>query len=135
MQSANGITFSFGPSNVSNSVANATVALPAGNFSTLNMLATGVNGFQLSQPVTVTYTDGTSAAFVQSFSDWYVPGGYSGETIAVTMPYRNVYNGTRDARTFQLYAYSFSLNAAKTVKSITLPPTSNVAVLAITAIP
>jgi hypothetical protein len=99
------------------------------------VLATGVNGLQPSQTLTVKYTDGTSTPFVQSFSDWFVSGGYPGETKAVTMAYRDVYNGTRDARTFLLYGYVFALNVAKTVKSITLPANSNVVVLAITAIP
>jgi len=134
-QTVNGIVFNIGPANVPNSVANATVTLPAGNFSALKVLATGVNGLQTSQTVTVNYTDGSSTPFVQSFSDWFVAGGYSGETTAVTMAYRNVYNGTKDARTFLLYGYSFALNVAKTVESITLPANSNVVVLAITAIP
>jgi len=134
-QTVNGTVFNIGPSNVLNSVANATITLPAGNFSALNVLATGVNGLQTSQTATINYTDGTSTPFVQSFSDWFVAGGYPGETTAVTMAYRDVYNGTKDARTFLLYGYSFALNVAKTVKSITLPANSNVVVLAITAIP
>ena len=134
-QTINGTIFNIGPSNVPNSVANATITLPAGSFSALKVLATGVNGFQTSQTVTINYADGSSTPIVQSFSDWFVAGGYPGETTAVTMAYRDVYDGTKDARTFLLYGYSFALNVAKTVKSITLPANSNVVVLAITAIP
>jgi hypothetical protein len=134
-QTVNGTIFNMGPSNVLNSVANAAITLPSGNFSALNVLATGVNGLQASQTVTVNYTDGTSTPFVQSFSDWYVAGGYAGETTALTMAYRNVYNGTRDSRPFMLYGYSFTLNVAKNVKSITLPVNSNVVVLALTLVP
>jgi hypothetical protein len=134
-QTVNGTVFNVGPSNVPNSVANATITLPPGNFSALSVLATGVNGLQTSQTVTLNYTDGTSTPFVQSFSDWFVSAGYPGETKAVTMAYRDVYNGTRDTRTFLLYGYVFALNVAKTVKSITLSANSNVVVLAITAIP
>jgi hypothetical protein len=134
-QTVNGTVFNIGPSNAPNSVANASITLPAGNFSALKVLATGVNGLQTSQTVTVNYTDGSSTPIAQSFSDWFVVGGYPGETTAVSMAYRDVYNGTKDARTFLLYGYSFGLNVAKTVKSITLPANSNVVVLAITAIP
>lgn len=134
-QAVNGAVFNFGPSNTLNSVANATITLPSGNFSSVNMLATGVSGLQPSQTVTVNYTDGTSAPFVQGFSDWFVAGGFAGESPGVTMAYRNVNNGTKDARTFLLFRYSFALNVAKTVKSVTLPANSNVVVLAVTAIP
>jgi len=50
------------------------------------------------------------------------------------MAYRDMQNGTKDNRTFYLYAYSFTLNAAKTVSSITLPSNADVVVLAITAV-
>ena len=134
-QTVNGTVFNFGPPNALNSVANATVTLPARNFSALNLLATGVGGLQPSQTVTVNYTDGTSTPLVQGFSDWFVPGGFSGESPGVTMAYRNIYNGTKDVRPFLLYSYSFALNVAKTVKSVKLPANSNVVVLAVTAIP
>src|SRR5439155_13186617 len=41
-------TFNFGAANVLNGVRNKIVTLPAGQFSTLLLLATGVNGDQLS---------------------------------------------------------------------------------------
>lgn len=134
-QTVNGTIFSFGPSNVPNSVVNATIVLPAINFSALNFLATGVGGLQPSQAVTVNYSDGTSTSMIQGFSDWFVPGGFPGESPGITMAYRNQYNGTIDARPFQLYSYSIPLNVAKTVKSVTLPANPNVVVLAVTAIP
>ena len=43
--------------------------------------------------------------------------------------------GIRDNRAFNLYGYKLALNGAKTVKSITLPNTRNVTVLAITLSP
>ena len=49
----------------------------------------------------------------------------------MTMSYRDLYNGTRDSRSHYLYGYSFTLNATKTVSSITLPNDANVEVLAI----
>jgi hypothetical protein len=134
-QALNGTVFNFGTANTSNAAANVRVSLPSGNFSALGILATGVNGPQVSQTLTVTYTDGTSTSFVQSFSDWFASSGFGGESTALSMAYRNVYNGTKDARTFLLYGYQFALNPAKTVGYVTLPANSNVVVLAATLVP
>lgn len=51
------------------------------------------------------------------------------------MAYRNFKNGTKDQRTFNLYAYRLVLNSAKVVQSITLPNDSHVLVLAATLLP
>lgn len=128
--SALGGTFSLGSANVANAVANATVTLPAGSFNTLTFLAAGTNGNQANQVFKVTYTDGTSTSFTQSVSDWYTPQNYAGETTAVSMSYR-LNLAAKDNRTFRLYGYSLALNAAKQVKSITLPANRNVIVLAV----
>ena len=133
-QTFNGSTFDIGPPNVMNVVSSATVALPAGQFSSVNLLATAVNGHQTSQTFAVTYTDGTTSTFTQSLSDWFTPGGYSGETTLLAMAYRDVYNGTKDNRTFHAYAYTFVLNQAKIVSSITLPSNTKVVVLAMTLV-
>ncbi len=127
-----GASFAMGPANAPSAVSSATVTLPAGQYSTLAMLGTGVNGNQVSQTFTVTYSDGTTSTFTQSLSDWYTPQNYAGESKAVTMAYRDVSNGTKDNRTFYLYGYTFAINAAKTVSSITLPNNANVVVLALT---
>ena len=65
------------------------VSLPQGQFGTLALLGTGVQGSQISQTFTVNYTDGSNAQFVQSFSDWGSPQNFPGETEAVAMPYNN----------------------------------------------
>jgi hypothetical protein len=124
--------YNLGPANVNNVVraAGQTINLPAGNYSTLSFLATGVNGNQLNQTFTVTYTDGTTQTFTQSLSDWFTPENFSGESRAVAMGYRNQNDGTRDSRPFYVYGYSLALNSGKTVKSITLPTNSNVLILA-----
>jgi hypothetical protein len=130
----NGELFDFGPANELDAVgcSGQTVPLPSGQFSNLMLLATGVNGSQKSQTLTVTYTDGTSSNFVQSFSDWFTPQNYPHELEGVAMAYRNTGNGTKDQRTFNLYAYRFTLNSTKTVQSVTLPGDANVVVLAAT---
>src|SRR5208283_2254525 len=90
---AGGLPYNFGPANAPGAVTGATIALPAGKFSRLTLLATGVNGNQVSQKFTVTYTDGSTATFTQSLSDWCAPQGYTGEVNTVPMSYRNLSNG------------------------------------------
>jgi hypothetical protein len=110
--------------------ASGAIALPAGQYSSLVVTATAVNGAQLSQQFKVIYSDGTSTTFTQSLSDWFTPANYSGEVTALAMPYRNNATGFKDNRPFSLYQYSFSLNNGKTVSSITLPSNTNVKVFA-----
>ena len=130
-QTAGGLAFSLGPANAPDAVTSATIPLPAGQFSTLNLLAAGVNGAQPSQTFTVTYTDGTTTSFTQSLSDWCTPAGYTGESNAIQMPYRDNSIGTRDTRLITVYRYSFSLSSGKNASSITLPKNGNVVALAI----
>ncbi len=129
-----GIVADLGPSNQMDAVASMgqSVVLPQGQFSTLTLLGTGVEGSQLSQVLRVTYTDGTYTQFSQSFSDWYTPQAYPGEREGVAMAYRDVDDGTKDSRTFNLYAYRFVLDSTKVVKSLALPNNPNVIVLAAT---
>lgn len=136
-QSWSGETFSIGAANSSNvvSAAGQTITLPSGEYSSLQLLATGVNGDQTSQTFTVTYSDGTTSSFTQSLSDWYTPQSYSGESNAVTLSYRDTSSGGEDDRTFNLYGYSFSLNNAKTVQSVTLPSDSNVEIVSLVVVP
>src|SRR4029077_3845683 len=81
-----GTTFAIGPAGSSDvvSATGQTIALPAGQDVALDLLATGVNGNQPNLTFTVKYTDGTSATFTQSVSDWFTPQNYSGESKAVT---------------------------------------------------
>jgi hypothetical protein len=128
-----GVPFTFGNPGSLDSVANATILLPPGNFASLALLATGVNGNQSNQTFVVTYTDGTTNTFKQSVSDWCTPQNYHGETTVSVMPYRITPNGGQSSNySINLYGYQFSLNSAKTVKSISLPRNRNVVLLAIT---
>src|SRR5260370_2976520 len=122
--------FNLGPPNTANGVNSSTVALTAGKFSTLSLLATGLNGNQPSQVLTLTYTDGTTSSFTQSFSDWAHPQNFPGETTALTMSYRDIRDGTTEAHAVNLYGYSFTINSNKTVSSVALPNNVNVVVLA-----
>ena len=128
-----GSSFALGPAGANDVVHGGTgvvVNLPAGQYSSLQLLATAVNGNISSGTFTITYTDGTTQSFNQGISDWFTPQSYSGESTAITMPYRDTYRGTRDTRTFNVYGYTFALNSAKTVRSVTLPTSNNVMVLA-----
>lgn len=114
-----------------------TVTLTAGSYTTLNILATGVNGGVAGAVFTVTYTDGSTSTFTQSVSDWGNPESYSGESIASSTSYRiTPFAGTQtnpvnSATGWNIYGYTFALNSAKTVKSLTVPNTRNVVVLAV----
>ena len=127
-----GVQFNFAKANAANAVAGTgqTIALPVGRFTTLQLLATGINGNQSAQNLIVTYADGTVSQFTQSFSDWFTPSNNLGEAEAVAMPYRDVENGTKDMRPFNLYGYAFLLDGSKEVKSLTLPNNVNVLILA-----
>jgi hypothetical protein len=137
----NGAQFSFGPANQPDAVygTGTSIPLPAGAYTTLNLLATGIEGNQASKTVTVTYADSTTSQFTQSFSDWCSAlnngcsstGNNSGESVAVAMPYRDSAGGP-DNRVFYLYGYSFPLETNKVVQSVTLPTTRDVVVLAAT---
>jgi len=127
-----GVNFYLGTPGLADAVSNAAVPLPAGSFQTLNLAGTAVNGSQASQSFVVTYTDGTTSTFTQSMSDWGYPQKHAGETIASAMTYRITPASGTVAGAYYVYAYSFALNSAKTVASLTLPANRNVTVLAIT---
>ena len=128
------VSFTLGPPDAPDTVScrGQVVPLPSGRYSGLWLLGTAINGGRRSQDLTVTYTDGTTAALTQNFSDWYAPGRFPGETRAVAMPYRDNGDGSRDSRTFYAYSYGFNLDPAKTVRSLTLPADDSVKLLAAT---
>jgi hypothetical protein len=132
-----GITYKFGTPDQQNAIRGANapiIGLKIGRYSSLELLATAVNGNQPSQTFIVTYTDGSTSRFVRSISDWYTPQNYAGESIAKAMPYRNYSFGEKDNRTFNLYQYSFALDPTKIVKSLTMPDNNDVTLLAITLV-
>jgi len=129
-----GTTFTLG-AGVANAASNISIPLPAGNFGTLQLLATGLNGNQANQTLTVTYTDGTTTRLTQSFSDWWASQGYAGESIASVMAYRLDSSGVVHNGRFCLYGYSFAIDGTKTIKSLTLPSNRGVVVLAAELLP
>ncbi|MBS0419827.1 MAG: hypothetical protein JSR66_19100 [Proteobacteria bacterium] len=125
-----GTEFKLGAAGSPDAVSGATVTLPAGNYSSLQLLATAVRGNQANQTFVVNYTDGTSTSIVRSLSDWFTPQNYAGESIALKMAYRLGPTGARDSQPFNLYGYTLPLTATKAVKSIVLPQNRKVVVLA-----
>ena len=129
---SNGQTFTLGPAGSSDDIDSngQKVTLPQVNASQLLILGTAVNGSQANQTFTVTYTDNTTQTFTQSLSDWGASQNYAGESIAVTTSYRDTSGGGTSTTPFNVYGYSFNLNAGKTVESITLPNNNDVEILA-----
>ena len=99
--SGDGQQFALGPvgGNDAVSAVGQTIALPSGTDSQLLLLGTGVNGNQAGLTFTVTYSDGSTGTFTQSFSDWHTPQGYGGESAATSsMSYRDTNSGGSRAR-------------------------------------
>jgi outer membrane protein assembly factor BamB len=134
-QTFTGIPFALGLPDVSNAIAGpVTLPLTVGQFASLGMLATAINGNAPGAIFTIRYTDGTIQPVTQDVSDWYTPQGFAGEDIAVAMGYRNDSDGTRDERPFNLYAYFLPLDPTKTVKTLRVTQ-SRVRVLGLTLLP
>ena len=128
----NGNTFNIGPANAVDVWSNTTIKLPAASYSTLQILASGVNGNQTGQVFTVTYSDNSTTTFTQDVSDWYTgPVPYAVESIASTMTYENTYNGGERVHATYVYGYQFAINANKTVKNLILPANRDVCVMAV----
>jgi hypothetical protein len=127
----NGATFTLGPPNGIDHIraSGQTIALAAPQGASLALIGAAVNGAQTNQVFVVHYTDGSSGTFTQSFSDWFVPDAFTGESTVTSTAYRDVGNGTRDNRTFYVYGYTFKTNSSKTIASLTLPNNTNVRLL------
>jgi hypothetical protein len=131
--SFDGCVFNLGPTAGLDAVAckGQRVTLPAGQYSCLNMLAVSVAGNQVDQTFVVNYTDGTSATFIQSLSDWAAMQSNPGETLVSFMAYSDNGNGAPNTTSSaSIYGYSFALNPNKIVNTIKLPNNAYVMVLA-----
>ena len=129
-----GVPFHLGPPDAPDAVScrGQLIPLPADREIGLWLLGAAINGSQKARTLTVTYTDGTTAALAQNFSDWFQPQGFPGEGRAATLGYRNTADAAKDARTFYVYSYGFALDGTKTVRSLTLPDDDSVKILAVT---
>lgn len=129
-----GIRFTFGAANQPDAIlgaADTVLPLPAGNFKNLEYLGAAMSN-QNGVVFTVTYTDGTTQSFTQNMSGWTEPKYHSGESTAYSGAYYDASTGESVSEPVYLYRYSFALNTAKTVRSLTMPANDRVAVLAVT---
>ena len=118
-------------------VANGqTIQVPQGSsYTTLNLAGAASNGDQENQPLTLTFTDNSTAVWTQSFSDWTNPANYTNESTIATAVYSDTASGGRNQTTNHIYQYSYTIPSGKTLKSITLPTNSNVRLLDIQITP
>ena len=117
------------PANALDAVDAQTVSVPVGSFSQLYLLGAAVNGAQTNQAIVVTYTDGSTSTFTQSFSDWAHPQTYPGETNVIQTASRIAPNGSTQTGTFYVYGYTFNLTSGKVATSVKLPSNRNVVFL------
>ena len=100
----------------------------------LYLAGAAANGDQLSQQITLTFTDGTTETWTQSFTDWSnngnssVPQPYSGEFLIKTQPERINQEGNLTPTPAYVFAYGYNLQG-KQLASITLPNNENVGIL------
>ena len=111
-----------------------TITVPSGNYTAVDLLATGVNGNQTNQPFVIHYADGTSQTISLSLSDWIHQANFTGETIVKSMSYRNQNNGSQQNHSPHLYGYVLNLEPGETITSITLPNDSNIEILGMSVV-
>ena len=92
---------------------------PVNHAHNLALLGSATNG-AASGTATITYTDGSRQTFTLSFSDWASKTHSSSNTVVATLPYRNTSHG-QQRLTVYLLSISITLQAGKTVQSVTLP--------------
>jgi len=130
-----GATFTFAPAGPASAASKAVIPLTAASDVSLLLLATAVNGNQANQIFVVTYSDGTTTSFTQSISNWTTPQNYAGESTVLSTAYRVRSTGATQQGSYRVYGYSFALDSARTVQSLTLPANANVVVLAVDVTP
>ena len=108
--------------------AGQTIPLDApAHASTIGLLGSSTNAGSAGAggTATITYTDGSTDQFTAKFSDWTLgAGGFPplpGNSVAVSMPYRNFTGNVRDNVGTNVFAMEAPVSVAKTVSSITLP--------------
>jgi hypothetical protein len=119
-----------------------TIDVVSGDFSTLLMIGAAANGSQTDQPITLTFTDGSTAQWTQSFTDWANGNGSknnsppsaaeleaTNEALVATTTWVNQVGNNQSGYNRFVYGYSFDIPAGKTLESITLPSNRNVGIL------
>jgi virginiamycin B lyase len=100
-----------------------------GSGSVLTLAGAAVNGPQVDEQIILNFTDGSTATWKQSFSDWCALHGYPNESILSTQSYRNTASGGTDNTTNYIYSYGYTLPEGKTLESVRLPYNTKVRIL------
>jgi hypothetical protein len=125
-QTWNGSSFIIGPTTTANNTFNVvdgtgqTITLTPGRYTAIKLLALHWDG-SATESFTLNYSDGSTQTLTQSFSDWFAPQNFAGESEAVSMSYRIIANGRNGTGPYYLYGYVFTPDYFKTLDSITLP--------------
>ena len=104
--------------------------LPAGNHTTVKLVATAYNG-PVTAGLSIGYTDGTSAQATLTVPDW-CGSAEGGSTLALAMPHRIKSGQGVDGPPVNLYGFSVPIAAGKQIRSITLPNDPRVNLYAVT---
>ncbi len=128
----NGVSFTW-PSatagSVNNYLANGSgqvLPVTAVNGATTLAFLGSASGGSSSGTATITYSDGSTQTFTLGFSDWTLggagvdPPAFGNQVVAVT-GYRNTPAGPQSAHQPVVFYADVTLQAGKTVQSVTLP--------------
>jgi beta-glucosidase len=131
---ANGLPYAWPdtqPGQPDNIAAAGQVIRLDGHGSRIGLLGTGI-GSAHSGTVTVTYTDGTTAAIAVDFPDWYSNKAGGNSQLAVTTAnWNRPPADTLGNHAVSLYTTGGALDPAKTVATVTLPNDSSIHVFAV----
>ena len=105
----------------------AQITGPLTNAGTLAFLGTATNtgsggGTSSAGTATITYTDGTTQTFTLAMTDWWHDTALSTDQIAAHCTYINTSTGQQTTEV-NLYYTDVTLQAGKTIQSVTLPTT------------
>jgi hypothetical protein len=127
---------SSGPQNVVHA-AGQTITMPAGSFDWLYLAGAGANGNQVSQPLTLNFTDGSTETWTQSFTDWTNNGNtakpllFAGESVIREQSYRINQLGNNVVASTYTYGYTHRIPKGKTLASLTLPNNNDLGILSV----
>jgi hypothetical protein len=94
--------------------------------SDLGFLVSGSYG-PVSGAGVITYTDGTTQNYTLSGPDWWSTTPPTGGAVAVSTSYLNIQGNSSYTHTTDVFSEQISINAAKTVASVTLPDVGTLA--------
>ena len=136
----NGVNFTgINPNSLDFTWANGqTIKINGQGGNVLNLAGAGIGPSGVTDAtLTINFTDGSSAPWHQSFSNWTSPTYQLGEAIISSQDYRYTQSSivgappSIDGTDTYLYGYSYPVPAGKTVASVTLPFQKNLRLLGV----